>query len=151
MSIQTVLTKRLGMTHPIIQAPLAGGGDTPTLVASVCNAGGLAFIGAAYLMPEQIGDVAREVGRGRQNLLELIYSCRCPRTIYRAIRSRRWSALRVSSPSWLCRRRLSPRGRAIRSTNNWPQLSKAALRSSVSPSAFCQKMPLKRSRHAACF
>jgi nitronate monooxygenase len=61
MSIQTDLTKRLGMTHPIIQAPLAGGGDTPALVAAVCNAGGLAFIGAAYLTPEQIGIVARDV------------------------------------------------------------------------------------------
>ena len=61
MSIQTVLTKRLGMTHPIIQAPLAGGGDTPALVAAVCNAGGLAFIGAAYLTPEQIGNASREV------------------------------------------------------------------------------------------
>ena len=61
MSIQTVLTKRLGMTHPIIQAPLAGGGDTPALVAAVCNAGGLAFIGAAYLTPEQIGSASREV------------------------------------------------------------------------------------------
>src|SRR6266542_3352656 len=61
MSIQTVLTKRLAMTHPIIQAPLAGGGDTPALVAAVCNAGGLAFIGAAYLTPEQIGNASREV------------------------------------------------------------------------------------------
>ena len=61
MSIQTVLTKRLGVTHPIIQAPLAGGGDTPALVAAVCNAGGLAFIGAAYLTPEQIVDASREV------------------------------------------------------------------------------------------
>lgn len=61
MSIQTDLTKRLGMTFPIIQAPLAGGGDTPALVAAVCNAGGLGFIGAAYLTPEQIGDAAREV------------------------------------------------------------------------------------------
>ncbi|HEY3150892.1 MAG TPA: DUF561 domain-containing protein [Candidatus Binatia bacterium] len=61
MSIQTVLTKRLGMTLPIIQAPLAGGGDTPALVAAVCNAGGLAFIGAAYLTPEQIGNASREV------------------------------------------------------------------------------------------
>jgi nitronate monooxygenase len=61
MSIQTVLTKRLGMTHPIIQAPLAGGGDTPALVAAVCNAGGLAFIGAAYLTPEQISNASRAV------------------------------------------------------------------------------------------
>jgi nitronate monooxygenase len=61
MSIQTALTKRLGMTHPIIQAPLAGGGDTPALVAAVCEAGGLGFIGAAYLTPEQIGEASRQV------------------------------------------------------------------------------------------
>src|ERR1044072_1894709 len=57
----TALTQRLGCDHPIIQAPLAGGGDTPALVAAVCDAGGLAFIGAAYLTPEQIGIVARDV------------------------------------------------------------------------------------------
>jgi nitronate monooxygenase len=61
MSIQTALTKRLGMTYPIFQAPLAGGGDTPALVAAVCEAGGLGFIGAAYLTPEQIGEAARNV------------------------------------------------------------------------------------------
>ena len=61
MSIQTSLTKRLGMTYPIIQAPLAGGGDTPALVAAVSEAGGLGFIGAAYLTPEQIAEASREV------------------------------------------------------------------------------------------
>jgi nitronate monooxygenase len=33
---------------------MAGGGDTPALVAAVCEAGGLGSIGAAYLTPEQI-------------------------------------------------------------------------------------------------
>jgi nitronate monooxygenase len=61
MSIQTALTTQLRMTHPIFQAPLAGGGDTPALVAAVCEAGGLGFIGAAYLTPEQIGEAARKV------------------------------------------------------------------------------------------
>lgn len=61
MSIQTALTKRLGVAYPIVQAPLAGGGDTPALVAAVCEAGGLGFIGAAYLTPEQIGEASRKV------------------------------------------------------------------------------------------
>src|SRR5919106_4377062 len=61
MSIQTALTKRLEMTYPIFQAPLAGGGDTPALVAAVCEAGGLGFIGAAYLTPEQIANACGEV------------------------------------------------------------------------------------------
>jgi nitronate monooxygenase len=46
-----------------VQAPLAGGGDTPALVAAVCEAGGLGSIGAAYLTPQQISDAAREVRR----------------------------------------------------------------------------------------
>jgi NAD(P)H-dependent flavin oxidoreductase YrpB (nitropropane dioxygenase family) len=46
--------RRLAMTCPIIQAPMAGGGDTPELAAAVSNSGGLGFIGAAYLTPEQI-------------------------------------------------------------------------------------------------
>src|SRR6516225_10043207 len=59
--METILTKRLRLTHPIIQAPMAGGGDTPDLVAAVCNAGGLGFIGAAYLSPQQIVETGRAV------------------------------------------------------------------------------------------
>jgi len=59
--MQTVLTQRLGLTQPIIQAPLAGGGDTPELVAAVCEAGALGFIGAAYLPPLHIIEAARAV------------------------------------------------------------------------------------------
>src|SRR5438093_12431867 len=54
--------RRLKMIHPVIQAPLAGGGDTPDLVASVGEAGGLGFIGGAYLTPRQILEAARAVG-----------------------------------------------------------------------------------------
>ena len=61
MPLTTVLTERLGLAHPIVQAPLAGGGDTPALVAAVAEAGGLGFIGAAYLTPAQIADAGRDV------------------------------------------------------------------------------------------
>jgi nitronate monooxygenase len=61
MSMQTILTMRLNLQHPIIQAPLAGGGDTPDLVAAVSNAGGIGFIGAAYSTPEQIRELGRAV------------------------------------------------------------------------------------------
>jgi nitronate monooxygenase len=61
MGIQTVLTKRLKLEHPVIQAPLAGGGDTPDLVAAVGNAGGIGFIGAAYSTPAQIIELGRAV------------------------------------------------------------------------------------------
>ena len=61
MPLATVLTERLGLFHPIVQAPLAGGGDTPALVAAVAEAGALGFIGAAYLTPTQIAEAARTV------------------------------------------------------------------------------------------
>ncbi len=61
MSHASILTDRLGLRHPVIQAPLAGGGDTPALVAAVCEAGALGFIGASYLTPGQIAEASRAV------------------------------------------------------------------------------------------
>ena len=61
MSATSDFLQTIKVQHPIIQAPLAGGGDTPELVATVSNAGGLGFIGAAYLSAEQIAFAAREV------------------------------------------------------------------------------------------
>ncbi len=55
------LCARLGIAHPIIQAPMAGGGSTPALAAEVSIAGGLGFLGAAYLTPAQIGEAVAEV------------------------------------------------------------------------------------------
>lgn len=59
--MQTILTERLGMAHPIIQAPMAGGATTPELVAAVGEAGALGFFGAAYSTPAQILELARAV------------------------------------------------------------------------------------------
>jgi nitronate monooxygenase len=61
--MQTSLTKALGLETPVIQAPMAGGGDTAALTAAVSNAGGLGSIGAAYLTPEQIVERGRAVRR----------------------------------------------------------------------------------------
>ena len=61
MSASADFLQTLRFQHPIIQAPLAGGGDTPALVSAVSNAGGLGFIGAGYLSPEQIAQAARDV------------------------------------------------------------------------------------------
>lgn len=61
MASESELMHRLNLVHPIIQAPLAGGGDTPELVAAVGDAGALGFIGAAYLTPAQIEDASRRV------------------------------------------------------------------------------------------
>jgi nitronate monooxygenase len=61
MPITTALTQRFDLAHPIIQAPLAGGGDTPALVAAVSEARALGFIGAAYLTPAQITEASQQV------------------------------------------------------------------------------------------
>lgn len=55
--------ERLGIAHPIIQAPMAGGATTPELVAAVSESGGLGFIAGAYSSPAQItafADAVRE-------------------------------------------------------------------------------------------
>src|SRR4029079_4536360 len=59
--MKTHLTEILGLQHPNIQAPLAGGGDTPALVAAVCEAGALGSIGATYLTPQQIAETGARV------------------------------------------------------------------------------------------
>ena len=52
---------RLGIAHPIIQAPMGGGGSTPELVAAVSNEGGLGSLACAYLTPPQIAEAIAEV------------------------------------------------------------------------------------------
>ena len=59
--MHTSVTQLLGCDLPIIQAPMAGGGDTPELIAAVGNAGGCGFLGAAYLDPAQIVAQARAI------------------------------------------------------------------------------------------
>jgi nitronate monooxygenase len=49
-----VLLEKLGVRYPILQAPMAGGPDTPELAAVVSEAGGLGAIGCGYLSPAQI-------------------------------------------------------------------------------------------------
>jgi nitronate monooxygenase len=53
--VTNAFLERVGIRHPIIQAPMGGANATPpALVAAVSNAGGLGFLGAAYMSPEQI-------------------------------------------------------------------------------------------------
>lgn len=51
----------IGARLPIIQAPMAGGPDTPALAAAVSDAGGLGSLGCAYLSPEKIEEAAAAV------------------------------------------------------------------------------------------
>jgi nitronate monooxygenase len=47
----------------IVLAPLAGGPSTPELAAAVSNAGGLGFLGGAYLSADQLRDQIRSTRR----------------------------------------------------------------------------------------
>jgi nitronate monooxygenase len=47
---------------PIVLAPMAGGPGTPQLAAAVCDAGGLGFLAAGYLSPDQL---TQQIGRLR--------------------------------------------------------------------------------------
>src|SRR3546814_3430437 len=51
---------RLGIEHPLIQAPMAGS-TSPALVAAVSNAGALGSLGAGYLEPQAILDQAAQI------------------------------------------------------------------------------------------
>ena len=59
--IHNEATRRLGISHPIIQGPFGGGLSTAQLVATVSNLGGLGSFGAHQLAPEHIGAVATEI------------------------------------------------------------------------------------------
>lgn len=54
------LTKKLNITYPIIQAPMAGGITTPELVAAVSNAGGLGSIGSGYMTPDALREAIQK-------------------------------------------------------------------------------------------
>ena len=57
-----VFLSTLGVEHPIIQAPMGGANASPpALVAAAGNAGGLGFVGAAYMSPEQIAREAKQI------------------------------------------------------------------------------------------
>jgi nitronate monooxygenase len=58
----TELTDRLGVRHPIVQAPMAGS-TSPELVAAVSNAGGLGSLGGALMPPDDLRAAIRDIRR----------------------------------------------------------------------------------------
>ena len=69
--LKTPLCETLGITLPIIQAPMAGGVTTPELVAAVSETGALGSFGFAYTQPEAMqrdAELVRERTRAPFNL-----------------------------------------------------------------------------------
>lgn len=60
-SLRTPLCDLLGIEHPIVQAPMAGGPTTPELVAAVSAAGGLGSFGHSYTPPATMREDAAAV------------------------------------------------------------------------------------------
>jgi nitronate monooxygenase len=54
MKLATPLSRRLGLSLPIIQAPMAGGPSSQELVAACAAAGALGSFGFAYTQPEEM-------------------------------------------------------------------------------------------------
>jgi nitronate monooxygenase len=52
------------LSHPIIQAPMAGGPSTPALALAVSEAGGLGFVAAGYRTPAALRDDIAELRAG---------------------------------------------------------------------------------------
>lgn len=50
------LLEKLGITYPVIQAPMAGGATTPELIAAVSNFGGLGSLGAGMTAPADLNE-----------------------------------------------------------------------------------------------
>lgn len=57
--LHTPLCDVLGMRHPIVLAPMAGGPGTPELAAAVTRAGGLGQLGVAGMTPDAAADAVR--------------------------------------------------------------------------------------------
>ena len=60
-SLRTPLCDLLGIEHPIVQAPMAGGPTTPALVAAVSGAGALGSFGHAYTAADGIAQAVADV------------------------------------------------------------------------------------------
>src|SRR5438445_2190193 len=57
----TAFTGRMGVQHPLVLAPMAGGPSTPALCAAVSEAGALGSHGGAYLAPAKLRDDIRAI------------------------------------------------------------------------------------------
>ena len=55
------LLRSLGIQHPIIQAPMAGGATSAELVANVSNAGALGSLAGAMLAPDLLRQRIEEI------------------------------------------------------------------------------------------
>lgn len=61
MNTKNKICELLNISHPIIQAPMAGGITTPELISAVTNAGIFGSFATGYLRPEEIRNGIRKI------------------------------------------------------------------------------------------
>lgn len=55
-TMTSTFARALGITTPVLAAPMAGGAGTPALVTAAAHAGGLGFLAAGYKTPQALAD-----------------------------------------------------------------------------------------------
>lgn len=77
MPIRTALTELLGLSHPIVQAPMAGT-TTPELVAAVSGAGALGSHGCAAIPPDRLREEIAAIRARSNGAFNLNFFCHDP-------------------------------------------------------------------------
>jgi nitronate monooxygenase len=86
----------LGLSHPVLAAPMAGGPTTPALVAAAARSGSLGFLAAGYKDPDLLAAQIAEV-RGQTGTFGVNLFAPNPVPVDRAEFSRYASALRAEA------------------------------------------------------
>lgn len=60
---ETPFARLLGLSYPIVQAPMAGGPSTPELAVAVSEAGALGSLGLAFVPPDGVREAIRDMRR----------------------------------------------------------------------------------------
>ncbi len=81
------LCDRLGIEHPIIQAPMAGSA-TPALAAAVANAGGLGSLGCGTMRADEVRDATVQVRAGTNRPFNLNFFVHPPPATEPAVAAR---------------------------------------------------------------
>ena len=119
--IRTPLSEQLGLTVPIVQAPMAGGPSSPELVAACSAAGALGSFGFAYTQPDEMKKQAAAVRAATGKPFGInLFGAPLPADIADGSQRDRSPPSPATTPRWACplRSRFAPLTARI-STLSW--------------------------------
>ena len=138
LPLQTALARRFGLSTPIIQAPMAGGSDSPELAAAVSAAGGLGFLGCAYLSGEAIVVAGQAIQQLTDRPFGLNLFSPWPRSWAVRIPQPPWPPWPPGSRNWGCQLLSAPLGRQ---PNRFDEQLAAVLESGAAAFSFTFGLP----------